>query len=51
MISMMPEKILVFNDGDELPIEGVLNGQNAVNLDNPKDVRLFNKEKREWVNI
>lgn len=51
MISTMPEKTLVFNEGDELPVEGVLNGQPAMNLDNPKDIRVFNKEKREWVKI
>lgn len=47
MISIMPEKPIVFNEGDELPVEGVLNGQPALNLDTGAVV-VFNKEKREW---
>ena len=47
MISMMPEKVLVYNEGDELPVEGVLNGQPAYNLDTG-ETKVFNKEKREW---
>ena len=47
MISIMPKKTLVFNEGDELPVEGVQNGQPAMNLDDPSDIRVFNKEKRE----
>lgn len=47
MIDIMPDKVLVFNEGDELPVEGVLNGQPALNLDTCETV-VFNKEKREW---
>lgn len=50
MISPMPEKALVFNEGDELPVEGVLNGQPALNLDTGETF-VFNKEKREWKKI
>lgn len=51
MISTMPEKPLVFNESDDLPVEGVLNGQPAMNLDDPSDIRVFNKEKREWKKV
>ena len=47
MISVMPKKTLVFNEGDELPVDGVMNGQPALNLDTG-EVFVFNKEKREW---
>ena len=47
MIDIMPEKLLVFNEGDELPKDGVLNGQPALNLDTGETV-VFNKDKREW---
>ena len=47
MIDIMPERSLVFNEGDELPVEGVQNGQPALNLDTG-EVVVFNKEKREW---
>lgn len=47
MISVMPEKYIVFNEGDELPVEGVLNGQIALNLDTD-EMFVFNKEKRVW---
>ena len=50
MISAMPKKTLVFNDGDELPVEGILNGQPALNLDTG-DILVFNKEKREWTKM
>ena len=50
MISIMPKKVLVFNEGDELPVDGVLNGQPAFNLDTG-DTFVFNKEKREWTKM
>ena len=50
MISVMPDKTLVFNEGDELPVEGVLNGQPALNLDTGETV-VFNKQKREWKEV
>lgn len=50
MISSMPEKSLVFNEGDELPIEGVENGKPALNLDTG-EIWVFNKQKQEWKKI
>lgn len=48
MISPMPEKILVFNEGDELPVTGMPDGQVALNKDNPKEMFVFDLPSRTW---
>lgn len=47
MISVMPEKTLVFNEGDELPTEGIPDGQCAYNKDT-KEIVIFDLPSRTW---
>jgi hypothetical protein len=49
MISQIPEKSLCCNnkDWDNLPTEGIPNGQCIINMDT-REIKMFDKEDKAW---